>query len=200
MFIDCKSIATLFDTRNDRFPRILTALACIASVVWIYHPTEARGLTLSGPYQVNLAWDAHTDPTITSYRVYYGIVSGVYVGSIAVGGTPTASVPGLADGVNYYFALTAVNSSGLESSYSSEVSFLPGNKPHATGIRTTANGGMLLTVSGQVGQNYDIEATEDFKTWTIIRSVTLGDGGSLEFTDPDKALFAKRFYRTRATP
>lgn len=201
--INNKPKAFLSNTTSNRFPRSMrkaTAVACIMGIAWIHHPTEARGETLSGPYQVNLSWDAHADPAVTGYRVYFGTASGVYVGSMAVGGTTTASVPGLADGVSYFFALTAVNSSGLESDFSAEVSFLPGNKPHASGIRAAENGGKFLTISGMVGQNYDIEASKDLKTWAIIHTVTLGDGGSLEFSDPDAALYPTRFYRTRQSP
>ncbi len=198
-----KPKAFLSNTTSNRFPRSMrkaTAVACIMSIAWIHHPNEARGETLTGPYQVNLAWDAHTDPAVTGYRIHYGTASGVYTGSMAIGKTTAASIPGLADGVNYFFALTAVNSSGLESDFSAEVSFLPGNKPHAVGIRAAENGGTFLTISGMVGQNYDIEASQDLQTWTIIHTVTLGDGGSLEFSDPEAPLFSRRFYRTRATP
>ncbi|MGA3269169.1 MAG: hypothetical protein ABSE16_20425 [Verrucomicrobiota bacterium] len=46
----------------------------------------------------------------------------------------------------------------------------------------------------------EIEATQDFMTWTIISTVTVGSGGSLDFTDTNAAGFPQRFYRTQQTP
>jgi len=53
---------------------------------------------------------------------------------------------------------------------------------------------------GQIGSQYDIEASQDLKDWTVIGSVTVGDGGALEFADPNAASFPRRFYRTRKMP
>ncbi len=55
----------------------------------------------------------------------------------------------------------------------------------------------ILAVTGQVGHTYDIQATQDFKTWTVIGTVTVGATGSLNFTDTNALSFSKRFYRTR---
>jgi len=54
-----------------------------------------------------------------------------------------------------------------------------------------------LTVTGTVGHTYDIQATQDFKTWTTIGTVTVGATGSLNFTDANAASFSRRFYRTQ---
>ena len=55
----------------------------------------------------------------------------------------------------------------------------------------------ILTVTGQVGHTYNIQATPDFKTWTVIGTVTVGATGSLNFTDTNAPNFPRRFYRTR---
>jgi hypothetical protein len=55
----------------------------------------------------------------------------------------------------------------------------------------------ILTVTGQVGHTYDIQATQDFKTWTVIGTMTVGATGLLNFTDTNAASFSRRFYRTR---
>jgi len=55
----------------------------------------------------------------------------------------------------------------------------------------------VLTVNGPVGQTYKIQATQDLKTWTVIGTVTVGAGGSVNFTDPNAASFSRRFYRTQ---
>jgi hypothetical protein len=64
-------------------------------------------------------------------------------------------------------------------------------------IRLATGGQFILTVTGPVGHMYDILATQDFKTWTVIGTVTVGAGGSLNFTDTNAASFPRRYYRTR---
>ena len=71
---------------------------------------------------ITLAWDPSPDPSIVSYRVYYGSASGNYTNSVQTGGATTATVSNLLEGVTYYFAATASDSNGLESNYSNETS------------------------------------------------------------------------------
>jgi hypothetical protein len=69
---------------------------------------------------------------------------------------------------------------------------LPGVQLNITPTRQ-----FILTVNGPVGQTYNVQATQDFKTWTTIGTVTVGASGSLNFTDTNAASFSRRFYRTR---
>jgi hypothetical protein len=64
-------------------------------------------------------------------------------------------------------------------------------------LRITPTRQFILTVNGLIGHTYDIQATQDFKTWTVIGTVTVGASGSLDFTDTNAASFSRRFYRTR---
>lgn len=159
------------------------------------HPGEAFGQTASGAYNVNLVWNASTSAGVTGYRIYYGTTSGAYTASITLGNVTSVTVPGLASGATYYFAVTAIDADAMESGLSNQASFLPGL--NNTRLRTAATGECVLTITGLIGCQYDIEATQDFKAWTIISTVTPGDGGSLEFSDPNAANYPKRFYRTR---
>lgn len=59
---------------------------------------------------------------MTGYKVYVGTASRQYDRHVVTGAT-TAAVRDLAPGYTHYFAVTATNALGLESSYSSEVSF-----------------------------------------------------------------------------
>ena len=67
-------------------------------------------------------------------------------------------------------------------------------------IRAAPAKQVILTVTGQVGHTYDILATQNFTTWTVIGTVTVGAGGSSDFTDTNAANFPKRFYRTHQKP
>src|SRR5438067_13116957 len=70
----------------------------------------------------SLAWFENAEPDIAGYRLYFGTTSGNY-DQVRDVETPYLAVTGLSDGVVYYFAVTAYNLAGAESSFSNEVSF-----------------------------------------------------------------------------
>ncbi len=51
-------------------------------------------------------------------------------------------------------------------------------------INVTPNNAVILSVTGQPGQTYDVVCSQDFQTWTVIGTVTLDASGSAQFTDP----------------
>jgi hypothetical protein len=71
---------------------------------------------------VQLAWAPDPDPTVVGYNLYYGLASHNYTASLNVGPGVTVYAGGLDAGATYFFAVTAYNADGLESSDSSEVS------------------------------------------------------------------------------
>ncbi|UCG66877.1 MAG: fibronectin type III domain-containing protein [Deltaproteobacteria bacterium] len=81
---------------------------------------------------VTLEWDANTEPDLAGYNVYYktGSSGPPYNGTgaiqgnspIDVGNVTQFTLTGLADGVTYFFVVTAYNTGDLESGYSNEVS------------------------------------------------------------------------------
>ncbi len=71
---------------------------------------------------LTLAWDSNTEQDFAGYRVYYGTASRDYVDSIDVGNITTYRLDDLLDGVTYFIALTAYDTSGNESDFSHEVS------------------------------------------------------------------------------
>jgi hypothetical protein len=79
---------------------------------------------------VRLTWNASAGSGIVGYNIFFGTASGDYNSSIQVGGVTDAVVSNLTDGVTYYFALSAYDTSGIQSELSSEVSyFVPGVPP-----------------------------------------------------------------------
>jgi hypothetical protein len=71
-----------------------------------------------------------------------------------------------------------------------------GARPSIARITRLDAGRVRLTVSGNRGQPFEILASEDLKTWSVIRAAAPDEEGSVEFTDPDAARFPSRFYRT----
>jgi hypothetical protein len=77
---------------------------------------------------VEVEWDPTTlriddSPVleITGYRLYFGTAPGEYEHMVEVGTTTASVVEGLADGQDYYFAATALDSYGTESGFSEEM-------------------------------------------------------------------------------
>lgn len=173
----------------------------MAKILWIaLFPTFiAAGATAPGGQSLGLAWTASADPEAVGCAIYYGTTSGIYIYRIDAGDATSANIYGLAVGVDYYFAVAAYDAAGNESNFSNEITVvLPATIP-ALQIRSAAAGQFTLTVAGLAGQTFQILATQDFTAWTAIGTVTLGTGGTLEFTDPDAPNYPQRFYRTRPT-
>ena len=156
----------------------------------------ALSTTVQAGQSVTLAWNQSADPTVAGYKAYYGVASHTYTNNIDVGNATSATISGLIPGTTYYFAATTYSALGVESPFSSEVSYtvpiLPGVQ-----FRVTPTRQFILTVTGPVSHTYNIQATQDFKTWTVIGTVTVGASGSFDFTDTNAASFSRRFYRTR---
>lgn len=178
--------------------RPMKAMTAILMALLFHNIGKVQAHTPQGTYEVKLAWNASPSTDVTGHRIHYGTASRAYTTSIELGNVTTATVSGLAEGVTYYFAVSAVNAAALESDYSNEVRFEPGL--HTSNISTNANGEPVLNVRGLIGHRYDIEASEDLKTWSVIDTITIPDGGLLKFADPDAPIHARRFYRTRVTP
>lgn len=70
---------------------------------------------------VTISWDANTESDLAGYKVYYGTVTGTYGSPTILGKQTTYTLTGLPTGT-YYIAITAFNTSGLESGFSNEVS------------------------------------------------------------------------------
>ena len=86
---------------------------------------------------VALKWDANSETNIAGYFVKYGASTTNYTNSIWVGNTNSAVIE--VGGVGtLYFAVTAVNSDGLESDPSNEVATQPRRKPSRPAMMRTA--------------------------------------------------------------
>ena len=83
-----------------------------------FSPQGVAGDTVNN--DIVLTWKANSESDFSVYRVYYGTSSRIYGLPIPVNGTKY-SISELNTGVTYYFAVTAVDASGNESGYSSEI-------------------------------------------------------------------------------
>lgn len=74
----------------------------------------------NAPAKVTLAWNAETDPTVTGYNIYQGVASRTYTNMINAGNATSIAVE-MPRGITNYFAVTAYDAAGLESTFSNEV-------------------------------------------------------------------------------
>ena len=70
-----------------------------------------------------MSWSANTEGDLAGYRVYVGTTSGVYsfAGPFEVTSGTSFTVPNLPVGTTYYFAVSAFDKAGNESTKSGEV-------------------------------------------------------------------------------
>jgi hypothetical protein len=73
---------------------------------------------------VQVSWAANTESDIAGYKLYCGTTSGSYPYVYDVGLVTSKTLSGLSNGANYYFAVTAYDTSGNESVFSQEIHIL----------------------------------------------------------------------------
>jgi RHS repeat-associated protein len=92
-------------------------------------PTAPTGLSgIAGNSVVSLNWTASSESDLAGYRVYMSADNGATwdAGASTAGSSATShTVSGLANGVSYRFAVTAVDASGNESAKSNTVDAMP---------------------------------------------------------------------------
>jgi hypothetical protein len=155
-----------------------------------YNPVQAIGT----PLGLSLSW-TYSSTNETGFGVQRATSTNgpwTQIGTVAA---PTTSYldTNLKYTTTYYYQTWAYNAAG-NSPLSSMASF---TTPPAFGVQLSVMpaGQFMLTVAGRTNHKYVIQATQNFITWTVIGTVTLGTNGSSNFTDTNAANFSRRFYR-----
>lgn len=79
--------------------------------------------------EVKVSWDKNLESDLKGYKIYYGTSSRNYDDNIDVGNNTSYTVANLDTNIVYYFAVTAIDSSGNESEFSEEVSWKLDSSP-----------------------------------------------------------------------
>jgi hypothetical protein len=96
--------------------------------VMLQRPEPATNLAVSGATasQVSLTWTASTSSDVVSYNVYRSTTSGAYtstpLASVGASTTPGFTDSTVSSGTTYFYVVTAVIASKVESVFSNEVS------------------------------------------------------------------------------
>ena len=141
--------------------------------------------------QAGLSWTAPTTNTngtpitdLAGYKLHIGNASRSYQQKIDVGKLTNYSVANLTDGSTYYFALTAYNSAGQESAYSTEASKTFPALATTHTITASSGSGGKITALNNTRINTAISGT------TTITSVTVTHAASQAFSIAPAAGYA----------
>ena len=127
-----------------------------------------------------LAWDPVNDPRVAGYKVHYGTTSGNYTAQMDAGNVTTSTVPNLADGATYYFAVTAYDGSLVQSGFSNEVA---GTVPAAPVGAPVANfSASTTTGTAPLAMNFTSTSTGSITTYAW----TFGDGTNSSVAESDR--------------
>ena len=152
---------------------------------------------LPGP-SVTLAWSANPSITIAGYRLYYGGESRTYTNMLDTGSSTSVTVPNLAVGATYFFAVTAYDITGLESPFSDEISYTVPSLA-ILGAQAVSPGQVVLSGNGPAGYGYEIQLSGDLQNWTAIGNVIMDPTGQFQFTDSGAATNQLGYYRLLQT-
>lgn len=152
------------------------------------------GVSAHAQQTFSLAWNGNPEPDIVGYKVHVGTVSRAYTRTYTVSSS-AATISDLPEAPVYYFAVTAVNSAGLESEFSSEVTSVSnGNTPVVTSTLTAT--AVRLTVSAPEGTVVRFEASTNLHDWQFLANRTANSQGVAVLNQSRTAMLPARFYRS----
>jgi PKD repeat protein len=178
-----KMFKTFLSLQSILLGTVITPAICVVFLV-----------SVGSAADITLAWDANTESDIAGYFIYYRTEfmgppdggTGAQEGDSPIcvpfevlnnPDYPTYTIHGLSDVENYFFLVTAYNTSGYQSGFSNEVYQLcpnPFNMTDAAFEAAPVSGSVELTVS------FFDQSTGQNDTW----SWDFGDGGKSADPDP----------------
>lgn len=178
------------ETCTRKRPTAIVRISFFALALVMAAATLHLGAQTAHAAQATLSWAApttYTDgsalTTLKGYKVNAGTASGSFTQNVDVGNMTSYTMSGLNDATTYYFAVTAYDTAGMTSGYSTEAKFVTAaGTPAATlyTLSASAGSGGSITPSGSLviskgtNQTYSIAPATGYK----IAGVTV-DGASV---------------------
>ena len=137
---------TAYDKKNNEsgYSEEVSAVVPVVDVTAPDAPTIVSGQV--NELKITIQWTQNSEPDFVGYKVYYGTTSGSYPNKVLVGNSQTFTTPDLSEGVIYFFAVSALDTAGNESSLSSEYNiYIP--------VSDTTPPAVPVIVSNQVVQS-----------------------------------------------
>ena len=156
----------------------------------------------AGANPVTLAWDANPESDIAGYKVYSGTNSRVYSTVVDVGNRTTVTLSNLSSGRTYFLALTAYDTTALESDFSQEITYDAPVEAPDLALTYVGGGSYRIRFNGTSGAVYGIEYTESLSSpvWQSLGTRTAGGTGLVELFDMPGTNAPRRFYRAVSPP
>ncbi len=144
----------------------------------IFQPESA------GAANVTLTWDSNQETTLAGYKVFNGLASRSYNGTVDVGNSTSCIVSGLVPGTTYYFAAKAYDTAGNESDFSGEIAFtVPASCSYSlspTSQSFAASGGSgSITVTAPAGCSWSGSSSV---SWITITAGSGSGNGVLKYS------------------
>lgn len=173
--------------------------------LWAVSARLGAVILLAGAWQaavadaITLAWDANVESDIAGYKIYSGTNSRVYPAVVDVGNRTSHTVSNLTAGRTYFLALTAYDTTGLESDFSAELSY---TVPPDLTLAYLGAGRYRVRFSASPGVAYGIEYSESLESpvWQSLGTRTANSNGLVEFIDTPGPNPRRRFYRAVSPP
>jgi fibronectin type 3 domain-containing protein len=158
---------------------------CVALVTFFQLAARANQSAL-------LTWNPSPQTNVTGYKIYSGPASHSYSSVVTVDNVTNATLSGLVPGKTYYYAATAVDAAGNESTFSNEASYVVPAPVATLTAAVHAAGRFSFTVSGSAGQQYVVQASTNLLAWDSLQT----NAAPFVFVDTHAGEFNRRFYRT----
>ncbi len=189
--------APAFDYNNDIRPNPTSSNpdlgAFESSLSTTPYPSKPQNLVVSavGDSSITLSWSANTEDDLSQYKIYYGTTEDEATTLLdSVSGTPSYTATGLDNYTLYYFAVSAEDLDGFESSKSDEVSGEPKwagplwYVNESAGISTSGKDGSPALPFGDIGDVFENTLFSSGDTILVLPG-TYNDGNDRNLYAPD---------------
>ncbi len=159
---------------------------------------------------VTIGWNPVPEPDLQGYRVFLGTQSGQYTQTFDAGTETSILLDNLQAGQTYYFTVTAIGSTGLESQPAEELQLTIAPPPLPLGVSLVASGPRNLNLqwtfpASAMGSSpeFIVQASADLRNWrevaTVPASDSIGENGQvIEFSWSIPRTAERMFYRLTA--
>lgn len=113
-----------FPTKSEMLMiKIMSNQRKISAIIMLFMICYFAIFSSGNSKELIVSWDANSEPDLAGYKVYWGTASRNYSNVVDAKNVTSYTVAGLADGIEYFFAVTAYDTAFNESDYSRESSF-----------------------------------------------------------------------------
>ncbi len=143
--------------------------------------------------KLTIAWTQSANTNVIGYKVYYGNASHAYTNVIDAGNITHVTIPAIVGGLTYYIAATTYNAAGVESAFSTEVSYTaPVVAPMLASPSVQSGNTFSFSVANVAGSHCIIEASTNLVDWVPVQTNTC----PFTFVETNAGNFSQRYYRT----